>query len=274
MKDRIIPSTMIFRTLPLKKALEHIRNAGYEKAELCVVPGWVDHYDVRNATPEKLAEAISTVAASGVRIVAVNFGLSWLDEAGNIDYDMDRIARNALNLTSALGAKVMTFAAGRIPPDGKRQNWLKKIAGRNAELADLAAARGVALSIEAPHKRSIAEQPEDIAAYWADQIDSIKVTLDPAHMTYAGANAAEIAGRLAYRCAHAHLRDAVKGNSLLQYGEGCVDFRAYISAIVQGGYTGDFSMEFPTESEEEGVARLNHAKDFFAKLYSEAEGGC
>ena len=132
MKDRIIPSTMIFRTLPLKKALEHIRNAGYEKAELCVVPGWVDHYDVRNATPEKLAEAISTVAASGVRIVAVNFGLSWLDEAGNIDYDMDRIARNALNLTSALGAKVMTFAAGRIPPDGKRQNWLKKIAGRNA----------------------------------------------------------------------------------------------------------------------------------------------
>lgn len=270
MKDRIIPSTMVFRTQPLKVALQHIREAGYDCAELCVVPGWVDHYDVKNATPEKLAEAIATVAASGVRIVAVNFGLSWLDENGDIAYNMDKISMNALNLVSALGAKVMTFAAGGIPPKGKEQVWLKKIAGRNAELAEKAAARGITLSIEAPHKLSIAEQPEQIDAYWADQIDSLKVTLDPAHMTYAGANAAEIAGKLAHRCAHAHLRDAVKGNSLLKYGEGSVDFKAYIAAITGAGYEGKFSMEFPTDSEEEGVARLAHAKEFFAQLYPEA----
>lgn len=270
MEHRIIPSTMIFRTLSLKDALANIRSAGYDKCELCVVPGWVDHYDVKNATPTLLAEAIRTVAESGVSVVAVNFGLSWLNQDGSIVRNADQIAMNALNLVSALGAKVMTFAAGSIPPEGKREIWLKKIAGRNAELAELAAARGVQLSIEAPHKLSIAEQANDIAAYWADQIASLKVTLDPAHMTYAGLDAAQIASTLAHRCAHAHLRDAVKGNSLLKYGEGCVDFKAYVAAINAAGYTGYFSMEFPTESEAEGIERLAHAKQYFANLYPKA----
>ena len=134
----------------------------------------------------------------------------------------------------------------------------------------MAAARGIQLSIEAPHKLSIAEQPCDIANYWSDQISMLKVTLDPAHMTYAGADAVEIASTLAYRCAHAHLRDAVKGNSLLKYGEGCVDFKAYIAAINNAGYSGYFSMEFPTDSAEEGIERLEHAKEFFADLDKEA----
>ena len=260
---------MIFRTLPLKDALANIRAAGYDQAELCVVPGWVDHYDVKNATPQILADAIRTVAESGVRIVAVNFGLSWLNPDGTIVRGADRIAVNALNLVSALGAKVMTYAAGTVAPAEKREIWLKKIAGRNAELADLAAARGVQLSIEAPHKQSIAEQPCDIESYWAAQASSLKVTLDPAHMTYAGADAVQIASSLAPRCAQAHLRDAVKGNSLLKYGDGSVDFKAYIEAINAAGYRGYFSMEFPTDSAEEGIQRLEHAKKFFAALYPE-----
>lgn len=270
MKKRIIPSTMIFRTLSLKEALANIKKTGYDKCELCVVPGWVDHYDVLNADMNTLAEAIKTVAASGVKVVAVNFGLSWLDNEGNVKKGYDKVGVNALNLTSALGAKVMTFAAGPITPTEKREAWLKKIAGRNAELWELANARGVQLSIEAPHKLSAAEQPADIDSYWADQISALKVTLDPAHMIYAGANAVEIAGKLAYRCAHAHLRDAVKGNSLLRYGEGCLDFKAFIGAINASGYQGYFSMEFPTESNEEGVERLEHAKKFFSDLFAEA----
>lgn len=271
MKDRILPSTMIFRSVSLREALSNIRAAGYDKAELCVVPGWVDHYDVKNATFKTLADAIRTVAASGVRIVAVNFGLNWLDKDGTIIPCAGQIARNALDLTSALGAKVMTLAAGPIAPPEKKESWRKIIAGRNAELAELAAARGVQLSIEAPHKLSIAEQPDDIAAYWKEQISTLKVTLDPAHITYAGADAAAIAATLAHRCAHAHLRDAVPGNSLLKYGEGCVDFRGYIAAICAAGYEGYFSMEFPTESAAEGVERLEHAKKFFAALYPETE---
>lgn len=269
MKDRIIPSTMIFKGQPLEVALRHIREAGYDKAELCVVPGWVDHYDVVHATPEKLAEVIKTVAASGVRIVAVNLSIVWLDARGHIAYNMEQTAMNALNLTSALGARVMTVAAGIIAPPEERDSWLKKIAGRNAELCDLARERGVTLSVEAPHKKSIAESREEIMSYWAAQDERLCVTLDPAHMVYAGVDPVEIARCLAGRCAHAHLRDAVLGDSLLKYGEGCVDFKAYIQALNEGGFKGYYSMEFPTESEAEGVERLAHARAFFEHLYGD-----
>lgn len=269
MKERIIPSTMIFKGQSLRTALCHIREAGYDRAELCVVPGWVDHYDVKNATADTLAEAIGVVAESGVRIEAVNLGISWLNAHGDIAYGMERTMTNALDLASALGAKVMTIAAGVIPPEGKRSIWLKKIAGRNAELADRAAARGVQLSVEAPHKRSIAESREDILSYWADQADNVRMTLDPAHMVYAGVDPVEIASFFAARVAHAHLRDAVPGNSLLKYGEGCMDFKAYIAALNAGGYQGLFSLEFPTDSEEEGIERLKHARAFFETLYAE-----
>jgi sugar phosphate isomerase/epimerase len=268
-RDRIIPSTMIFGLLSLNDALQNIRNAGYDKAELCIAPGLSNHYDIRNANQSTLAEALRAVAQSGVRVVAVNFGLHWLDQEGHVADGMDLIAQNALHLTSALGARVMTFAAGPITPSDKRSHWLKKIAGRNAEMADRAGERGIVFSIEAPHKLSIAEQQDDIDSFWADQIDAVKTTLDCAHMTYAGLDPAHVAQRLAYRCAHAHLRDAVKGNSLLKYGEGSVDFKQYINAVASAGYKGYFSMEFPTKSAEEGVQRLEHAKQFFAALFPE-----
>lgn len=269
MKERIIPSTMIFKGQTLETALRHIREAGYDRAEMCVVPGWVDHYDVKNATADTLAQVIRVVADSGVRIEAVNLGISWLNGNGDIAYGMEKTMMNALNLASALGAKVMTIAAGVIPPEDKKSIWLKKIAGRNAELADMAAARGIQLSIEAPHKRSIAEGRDEIVAYWNDQADNVRMTLDPAHMVYAGVDPVQIAALYAGRVAHAHLRDAVAGNSLLKYGEGCMDFKAYIGALNEGGYQGLFSMEFPTDSEEEGIERLKHARAFFEALYAE-----
>ncbi len=270
MRERIIPSTMIFLKTSLQDALRHIHDAGYDKAELCTVPGWVDHYDVVNAGPEKLAEAIRTVAASGVRIMAVNIGFGgWLDEDGMVRDGIDRTAKNALDLASALGAKVLTFGAGKIPPAGKHDIILKKIAGKNAEWCDLAAQRGIQLSIEAPHKKSIAESAEEIDAFWKDQVKELKVTLDPAHMVYAGLDPVAIAKKLACRCAHAHLRDAVPGNSLLKYGDGIMDFKAYILAINDAGFDGYFSMEFPTDSVEEGIERLANAKAFFEALYPE-----
>lgn len=269
MKDRIIPSTMVFGLLSLGDALQNIRSAGYDKAELCIAPGLSNHYDIRNANQSTLAEAVRAVAQSGVRIVAVNFGLHWLDKKGHVADGMDLVAQNALHLVSALGARVMTFAAGPITPLEKRSHWLKKIAGRNAEMSDRAGERGVVFSVEAPHKLSIAEQQDEIDSYWADQIDAVKVTLDPAHMTYAGLDPVHVASRLAYRCAHAHLRDAIQGNSLLKYGDGIVDFKKYINTIVSAGYTGYFSMEFPTKTTEEGRERLEHAKQYFAELFPE-----
>ena len=264
--DRLVPSTMVFRTLPLKEALKSIREAGFDACELCSVGDWVPHYDLTDGSMEALADLIRTVAESGVRVVAMNFGFSWCDRDGVVSPDKIRQAVNALNAASAVGAKVLTFAAGPICSDEERPELLKIIAGLNGMMARLAALRGIQFSIEAPHKLSISEQPYMIEQFWAAQCKDVHITCDCAHMTYAGFDAADIFRTYRKNAAHVHLRDAIKGNSLLDYGQGTVDFKKYIGIFTEIDYPGYFSMEFPTDSAEEGIARLTHAKEFFGAM--------
>lgn len=264
--ERLVPSTMVFRTMSLKDALANIKAAGFDKCELCTVGAWVPHYDLTDGSREALAELIRTVADSGVKVVAMNCGFKWCDKDGLVDPDAIRQAMNALNAASAINAKVLTFAAGPMCSDEERPDLLKIIGGLNAMMARHCARRGIRFSIEAPHKLSISEQPYMIEQFWAAQSDNVSVTCDCAHMTYAGFDAAEVFRPYAPRAAHVHLRDAVKGNSLLDYGQGTVNFKNYIGIFNEIGYPGYFSMEFPTDSAEEGVARLQHAKEFFGAI--------
>ena len=58
--------------------------------------------------------------------------------------------------------------------------------------------------------------------------ERVRCTFDTAHLTYAGEDLLDAAKVYAPRTAHVHLRDAVKDNSLLRYGEGVVDFASVI----------------------------------------------
>ena len=252
--------------MPLRDALASIREAGFDKCELCTVGAWVPHCDLTGGSRESLIELIRTVADSGVRVVAMNCGFSWCGKDGVVDPDKIRQAMNALNAASAVNAKVLTFAAGPICEDGERSDLLTIIAGLNAMMARHCARRGIKFSIEAPHKLSIAEQPYMIEQFWSKQAGGVHITCDCAHMTYAGYDAADVFKIYRKNAAHVHLRDAVKGNSLLDYGQGTVDFKRYIGIFEEIGYEGYFSMEFPTDSAQEGIARLRHAKEFFGAI--------
>lgn len=264
--NRLIPSTMVFRTLPLKEALAAIKAAGFDKCELCTVGSWVPHYDLTDGSREALAELIRTVAESGVKVVAMNCGFGWCGNDGIVDPDKIRQAMNALNAASAINAKVLTFAAGPVCTDEERPDLLKIIAGLNGMMARYCAKRGIKFAVEAPHKLSIAEQPYMVEQFWAAQASDVYITCDCAHMTYAGFDAADFFVDYRKNAAQVHLRDAVTGNSLLDYGQGCVDFKRYIDIFTEVDYKGYFSMEFPGESAEEGMQRLAHAKEFFGAI--------
>lgn len=264
--DRLVPSTMVFRTLPLKEALAAIKSDGFDKCELCTVGAWVPHVDLTNGSREYLAEIIRTVADSGVQVVAMNCGFSWCGNDGVVNPAKIRQAMHALNVASAVNAKVLTFAAGPICSDTERSDLLKIIGGINAMMARHCAKRGIRFSIEAPHKLSIAEQPYMIEQFWQAQAADVHITCDCAHMTYAGFDAADIFSGYAHNAAHVHLRDAVKGNSLLDYGQGVVDFKKYIGVFTDIEYKGYFSLEFPSDSAEECASRLAHAREFFGAI--------
>ena len=84
------------------------------------------------------------------------------------------------------------------------------------------------------------------------QDERVRCTFDTAHLTYAGEDLLDAAKVYAPRTAHVHLRDAVKDNSLLRYGEGVVDFASVIRIFKDAGYSRYYSMEYPTDSRRRG----------------------
>ena len=112
----------------------------------------------------------------------------------------------------------------------------------------------------------LAEKRSEIDEYWSMQDERVKCTFDTAHLTYAGEDLLGAARFYAPRTAHVHLRDAVKDNSLLRYGEGVVDFASVIKIFRDAGYSRYYSMEYPTDSDEEATERLASSVDYLSKF--------
>lgn len=265
--SKLIASTMTFRESTLEHALTRLKANGFENVEICSVGDWVPHIDFLNLTAEQIRRIAAMIKRIGVHVVNINVGINGLDAPSN-DIRGVGIAtvNNMMRLAKAVGAEMVTIAADHLPEGVEMKDRLKAAANFNKIAADLAEIYGVTLAVEAPHKLTIAELEEQIADYWAIQDERVKCTLDDAHLTYAGVDLISTVEKYIDRIQHVQLRDAVKGNSLKKYGEGDVDFVAFIKKLKECGYDGYYSMEYPCDTEEEAEKRLKDSIAFFEKL--------
>ena len=247
---------MTHRTFPLTEALTRLKAAGFDKAELCSVGAWIPHFLPAGKTDRDVHETAARIAEIGIGIHCINCGEYSLDEM-KVIYD----------LAQAVGAKIVTTPCGKPAEGESAADALGRLAERNAKLADLAIAHGVVPSVEAPHKKTVAENASQIDAYWAAQDARVHCTFDTAHLTYAGDDMIPVAARYASRIVHCHLRDAVVGNSLMKYGEGTVDFAKFIQTVRDGGYSGLFSMEYPADKDEDAPILLANSVRYLEKFF-------
>ena len=254
--SRLVASTMTLRTFTLERALEKLSEAGFDKAELCTVGDWVPHFDIANATDRSIAACAGIFRRAGIQAVSVNI---------SGDFSVSQL-ENGYALAQELGAAVVTYCCGNPAEGVARADQLKQRAEFNAKLADLGDKYGLICAIEAPHKKSLAEKRAEIDEYWALQDDRVKCTFDTAHLTYAGEDLLDAAKFYAPRTAHVHLRDAIKGNSLMRYGEGAIDFAAVLEIFRTAGYGGYYSMEYPADSDDEAIERLGASVDYLSKF--------
>ncbi len=254
--SKLIASTMTQLHFPLPVALDKLKEAGFHTIELCSNGDWIPHFDVANATDECIRKTVELIKNKQINVHCINIGGDFTAKQ----------MENVYILAREVGAKVVTYCCGTVEETGSYEKSFEKHTLLNAELADLGDKYGVVCSVEAPHKLSLAETPEQIIAYWEAQDKRVKCTFDTAHLTYAGADMIAFAKKLAPRMAHSHLRDAMKGNSLMKYGEGVVDFEKYIKTVKEAGYDGYFSMEYPPETEAEAVERLVTSTKFLSKF--------
>ncbi|MDD5603396.1 MAG: sugar phosphate isomerase/epimerase [Eubacteriales bacterium] len=267
MNKRIIASTMVYNKRTLEGALSGLKEAGYEKTEVCIAKGLCAHYEYWDFSDEKREAAALIIEASGLVPSAVNQGIGLRIKDGATDPYTESAQLEGIRFASRIGAKVVSFGAGILPEGMDRKEYLKKVASHYCRMAKTAREEyGITLSVEAPHKKTIAEKPEEIFEFWSYMDDSIMCTLDIAHFIYGGGNLDDAAARLADRVSLVHLRDAVPGDSLKKFGEGIIDFANFFKNMRKSGYKGDYSLEFPSDNDEDAAQRLAHIKDFFAEI--------
>ncbi len=254
--SRLIASTMTHSTYDLAGALEKLKEAGFAQVELCSAGALAPHLDVTNITTFMVAETARIVRESGLGVHCLNIGG---------DYSLAQMEM-VYALAGELGAGIVTYSCGSPKEGVPVEDSLRYHAEFNSKLADIGEKYGVICSIEAPHKYSLASTTAEVDRYWSMQDDRVRVTFDTAHLTFSGENMLALARRYAHRMAHSHLRDAVKGNSLMRYGEGQVDFGSYLAIVKGGGYQGLFSMEYPSESAEDAREKLISSVHFLSQF--------
>ena len=254
--SRLIASTMTHSTYDLAGALEKLKEAGFTKAELCSTADLAPHFDVENATLTSVSHAARVVRESGMGIHCINIGGDYTIEQMEYVYAFAEM----------VGAKIITYSCGS-PKDGvSNEERLKQVTEFNSKLADLGDKYSVVCSIEAPHKNSLASNTAEVDRYWAMQDPRVKLTFDTAHLTYCGEDMLALAKKYVSRMVHSHLRDAKKGNSLLRYGQGVVDFKKYFKILNEDNYQGYFSMEYPSESAEDAAEKLKESVEFLSQF--------
>ncbi len=266
--SRLAASTMTYRASTLEHALTRLKAHGFDKIELCTAEDWIPHVDLLHLTNAQLERIVNMVKRIDVEIIGVNVGGAKGLEPDNNSFDSKNftIVNNACKLASALGAGFVTIATDSIIEGAELDARMNAAADFNRAAYEIAKHYGVLLSVEAPHKKSISENAELAKKYWSCQDEKIKCTFDDAHLVCAGDDPVVVAESLAERIIHVHLRDAIEGNSLLRYGEGCFDFQRFIDKLNLLGYTGCFSMEYPVESEAESEERIVKSIKFFDNI--------
>ena len=171
-----------------------------------------------------------------------------------------------LDLLKRMGCEVLIFAEvsscihsnirARVSqrPNMNAEQWAL-LARRLSNLAGMTADRGVVLSYH-HHMGTVVQSAEDIDRLMEMTGDAVGLLLDTGHAAFAGADPAAIAAKYGSRISHVHCKDvrpAILGQCLngdssflaavldgvfTVPGDGCLDFKAVLSALGKADYAG------------------------------------
>lgn len=261
--SRLVCSTLAFRHLPVEAALEAVCAAGFSRCDVVGIPGYCEHisHDGSGAEP---------VEAWAQRVRRFPLGVDRLQThvpAPCADQEtIAAVADHCFRAAQAVGARGVVFGVGRasdrppVDPDAV----ITAAGARFSPLARAAAARGLGVSFEAPHRGSLVHTArEALALADACAQPNVGLVFDVAHQLRAGLPLVAAVQLLAGRIDHVHLRDQRQGRGCYPLGTGEVDFAALFRALAATGYGGSFALEFPDAagSTDEAIELLRRSRE-------------
>ena len=228
-------NTVLFGNHSFRAAMEHIKWAGYDAAEVSALKGMCEHLcldDWKNQAAE--IKAI---------VEDLELPLSAMEEGAQ---DEDRLMK-AFEAGAEIGIPVVN-----IGPGGSKDNHpddLNKSIEFMAKMAKKAEPFGVTLCVKAHVGASIWNTPTTLETM--AQIDSpaFGIDMDPSHVHRAGETPKEALKQVISRVRHIHIRDcqgpgpSPGAPEMQANGRGDIDLMGYCQVMVEAGYDGPVNLE-------------------------------
>ncbi len=254
-------STIVFRDRPLDEAVRLIAAAGFARADIGIVPGFCPHIDLDRCGVASIARIAGLLDSAGLTAASLNVHPGQLNTAGWRPV-ADRV-RRAIDLAAGLCCPTVTLPAGLPEDDRLWEDAVQALVDRLSGLVDEARARGVSLSVEAPHAGTLLATPDQVHRFFAHAAPAtLGCTFDTSHVAraYDGALPVAIERIGLSRINHVHLRDRVGANGMVTPGRGEIDFAAFFDALRAGG--ADPSVTLELEFRSASIARRNEELRF------------
>lgn len=269
--DRLACSTLCFRRLPLAAALAAVREAGLGVVDVGGLPGYCDHFSPLDDRPDALATWADAVRRSGLAVHTLNVGIGAFNDDDEAPAAVMARALRCLRAAKAVGARGVTFAPGLAVDRGRRPlaGEMARIGPHFGEVAAAAAALGLVVSFEAPHRGGlILDAREAVAFVGACRHPNARLIFDVGHHLRAGWSLADAWGVVGPWVEHVHLKDQADGKGRYPLGAGQVDFAELFARFEATGYRGCFGFEFPdaASSVAEIVGLLRDSRMFLQQI--------
>jgi sugar phosphate isomerase/epimerase len=237
-------STITFRLLDLRAALDAIAAEGFPTIDLGIIAKFCPHVDPVGMSADDHKRVADLIAARGLRVSTCNaWSLTALNRAEGPDVEYNYV-RDALRLAAALGCYALSMQPGRKADDAQWPEQARFVTGLINELGAYAKDLGVRLLVECPHMGTLAPT-FDQALRFLELIDPsrVGVALDTSHILNGGATMERALSAYGERVQHVHLRDWKGGSIQVVPGEGDIDFGTFFKRLIAKGYQGDFNLE-------------------------------
>lgn len=261
---RLHLGTYGMQALPVDRALNLIRETGYDGAELCLMAGWPSE-------PAKLdAAARRRIRTSGLPIPTLIENFNTLVADAEQERTLDRI-RAAAALAHDIAPKSPSILQSVL--GGKPAEWeqvKEKMAARLADWARVAGESRMPLAVKS-HIGSASNTPEKLV-WLLDRVKhpSLTAIYDYSHFQLLGLDLKTTIDTLLARSSFITVKDGrmVDGNpQFLLPGDGTIDYRRYFSILKEKSYRGWMLVEISRQLQTQpGYDPIAAARRSYAAL--------
>lgn len=227
-------NTVLFASVDLETALEHVAAAGYEFVELAAIKGMCEH-----VSPDDSAERRRWVRQ---RVADLGLTPTAMEAATTDPERLERI----FDLANGLGVPIVNVGSGGVSDD---EESTKQAIAHVAKLAELAERHGVRLAVKPHVGQAIYNSATALRLCGEVTQSALGLNFDPSHLFRADEDPAGVARAWGERIVTSHFRDCASRNRAVGPpetqipGRGMVDIPGTLRALRDVHYAGPLNLE-------------------------------